>query len=149
MSESENKAERDPNGFLNCQKLCISTSQQCSRRYLTVVGFENHVKVEHSDLNRKQTEEQQDAKLTPYQCQECMKSFGQKHVLKDHINVVHKKLTPHQCQECQKSYSQKGKLQNHIEIIHRKFTPYQCQECKKSFGRKASLQKHIKTLHQI
>ena len=65
MSESENKAERDPNGFLNCQKLCISTSQQCSRRYLTVVGFENHVKVEHSDLNRKQTEEQQDANCVP------------------------------------------------------------------------------------
>ena len=65
MSESENKAERDPNGFLNCQKLCISTSQQCSRRYLTVVGFENHVKVEHSDLNLKQTEEQQDANCVP------------------------------------------------------------------------------------
>ena len=59
MSELENKVERDQNGFFNCQLLCISTSQQCSRRYLTLVGFENHVKLEHNDLKLSQIKEKQ------------------------------------------------------------------------------------------
>ena len=44
MSEFEKNKEhaRDANGFLNCQ-LCL-------RRYLTLVGFENHFKLEHIDV---------------------------------------------------------------------------------------------------
>ena len=53
MSESENKVEHDRNGYLNCQ--------QCSRRYLTLVGFVNHVKLEHGDVNPKQIETKQDS----------------------------------------------------------------------------------------
>ena len=106
MSESENKAERDPNGFLNCQKLCISTSQQCSRRYLTVVGFENHVKVEHSDLNRKQTEEQQDANCVPSylahakiqpKFQKDQESFLKSNIL---LIALQDNLKSHQLKEC-------------------------------------------------
>ena len=44
MSEFEKNKElaRDKNGFLNCQ-LCL-------RRYLTLVGFDNHFELEHIDV---------------------------------------------------------------------------------------------------
>ena len=44
MSEFEKNKElaRDANGFLNCQ-LCL-------RRYLTLVGFDNHFELEHIDV---------------------------------------------------------------------------------------------------
>ena len=57
MSESEGKVGRDQNGFLSCQ--------QCSRRYLTLVGFENHVELEHSYLNLKLIEEKIDSNCVP------------------------------------------------------------------------------------
>ena len=50
MSELDDKLARDRNGYLNCQP--------CSRKYLTLVGFDNHFKLEHSELNLKQIKEQ-------------------------------------------------------------------------------------------
>ena len=53
MSEFDKNKElaRDANGFLNCQ-LCL-------RRYLTLVGFENHFKLEHIDVTLNNLEEQE------------------------------------------------------------------------------------------
>ena len=104
MSESENKVEHDRNGYLNCQ--------QCSRRYLTLVGFVNHVKLEHGDVNPKQIETKQDSncvsndvvhsKIQP-KFKEDQESF-----LKNNIHIVHEKLKPHQCQECKRKCSSKS-----------------------------------------
>ena len=50
MSDKNKELAREKNGFLNCQ-LCL-------RRYFTLVGFENHFKLEHIDVTLNNLEEQ-------------------------------------------------------------------------------------------
>ena len=97
MSESGDKVGRAENGFLNCQ--------QCSRRYLTFVGLDNHVKLEHSDFNLNQIEEKQDlncvlndvsAKIHP-EFQLDQESFLKVNV---QLNALQDKLKSYQLKEC-------------------------------------------------
>ena len=62
---------------------------------------------------------QEDSKLTPFQCQQCKKSFGKRGDLNRHINNVHKKLTPFQCLECKKYFKRKTHHQIHINKVHK------------------------------
>ena len=48
------------------------------------------------------------------------------------IDTVHRKLSPYQSQECNKSFGPKQHFQRHIDTAQIKLTPYLCQECKKS-----------------
>ena len=77
--------------------------------------------------------------LTPHDTQECKKVIRGRGNLQSHINTVHLKLTPFQCQECTKSFGrkthlqhctksfeQKSQLQHHINSVHLKLAPYQC-----------------------
>ena len=97
MSELENKVGSAENGFLNCQ--------QCSRRYLTFVGLDNHVKLEHSDFNLNQIEEKQDlncvlndvsAKIHP-EFQLDQESFLKVNI---QLNALQDKLKSYQLKEC-------------------------------------------------
>ena len=97
MPESENKVGNAENGFLNCQ--------QCSRRFFTFVGFENHVKLEHSDFNLKQIEEKQDSNC----------------VLNDFSAKIHPEF-----QDDQKSFL---KLNTQLDMLQEKLKSYQLKEC--------------------
>ena len=121
MSELENKVERDQNGFFNCQLLCISTSQQCSRRYLTLVGFDNHVKLEHSHLNLKQNKENQDSNCVP---NDVVYAKIPPKFQEDEELFLKKNLNSHQLEECKTLYGEKE--------VHKNIFSLQCQECKKS-----------------
>ena len=153
MSESEGEVGRDQNGYLNCQ--------QCSRRYLTLVGFDNHVKLEHSDLNLKQNKEKQDSNCVPNDV--VYAKIPQK-FQEDQESFLKKNLNSHQLEECKTLYgekevtltikktelekcpiikSEKSDLFANINIFS-----YKCQECKKSFIQKQRLKDHINIVHK-
>ena len=104
MSELENKVGSAENGFLNCQ--------QCSRRYLTFVGLDYHVKLEHSGLNLKQIKEKQDSNL---------KQIEEKQDLNCVLNDVSAKIHP-EFQEDQESFL---KLNIQLNALQEKLKSYQ------------------------
>ena len=89
---AESKFNRDKEGFLKCK--------DCPRRFQTEIGFENHSSFQHKkDIATELCQTIEDdsslqqsavAKLNPYQCLECKKSFSLNGNLKFHIKTVHK-----------------------------------------------------------
>ena len=130
---------RDKDGFLNCKF--------CPRIFLTNILFENHLSSQHKKntetkpdihhFQELQTKPDESSIQKNIQFQKCSLA-----------NIVHKKLTPYQCQECKKSFGYKQILQSHIDAVHKKLTPYKCRECNKSFGSKQLLTRHINTVHK-
>ena len=109
--------EHDRKGFLNCKK--------CARRFLTKVGFQNHLNIQHGSIVIE----------------------AQQTVHKDASNFPKEKVDerPYQSNECKTSYeTDKCELQRHRNVVHEKLKPNQCQQCDKSFGSIHNLQRHIK-----
>ena len=137
MSEFDKNKElaRDANGFLNCQ-LCL-------RRYLTLVGFENHFKLEHIDVTLNNLEEQEVGICMPK-------------------NVFHESIAKHKDRESFEESSslgitdpEKGKPIKLIECINlsrrkvdtlmisENLTLQQPQKCNKSLNNKRTMKRHI------
>lgn len=89
----------------------------------------------------------QPAKIRPYSCLECGKSFLLKHHLTTHARV-HSGERPHICIHCGKTFAHKHCLNTHL-LLHSSQRPYQCAECKKSFTLKHHLLTHsrVETVH--
>lgn len=86
------------------------------------------------------------AKIRPYSCLECGKSFLLKHHLTTHTRV-HSGERPHVCIHCGKTFAHKHCLNTHL-LLHSSQRPYQCPECKKSFTLKHHLLTHSRvSLH--
>ena len=138
--------ERDKNGFLNCKK--------CSRRFVTEVGIQNHINIQHGSIVlESQKAVHKNASNLPeetvddrhYQPKECKESHETKFTVQTH-NRVYNSLNLYQCKECKKSFATKYARQIHTGV-HNSLSPYQCQECKKSFVHKSPFQIHIRTFH--
>ena len=115
----------------------------------------------------------------PFQCTQCQKSFSGKHILQNHIKIVHQGIK-HACNDCPKVFAYAFDLRQHINVVHlhkshdcpnceKKFLKVQnfrkhmknvhgvtpkkmilpCDQCDRSFGSEFKLEKHIKKIHQI
>ena len=71
--------------------------------------------------------------------------------LKNHITVVHEGIKEWQCNQCGKSYSQRHYMQVHIKRVHDKDgngrIDHKCEHCGKSYSSKQYLQIHVSTNH--
>ncbi|XP_072279671.1 uncharacterized protein [Pyxicephalus adspersus] len=83
-----------------------------------------------------------EAKVKPYSCSVCGKSFGVKSVLIRH-EKVHTGEKPFECSQCRKSFVQKSDLVDH-ERIHTGEKPYPCPDCGKCFNKKTNLARHLR-----
>ena len=120
-------------GFLKCQN--------CSRRFLTKIGFQNHSIIEH--INEAKTQLDQ----LPRTIDKKIESASQKvmssdskieqelHIIDGHkIENENKKPSSNQCRECTKAFTRQCNLKIHINTVHEKLKPSQCYDCPKAFS---------------
>ena len=81
-------------------------------------------------------------KQTPFNCDECHRSFGTTRRLRNHKSLVHKRV---KCEECGKEICNEFMLKRHKAIAHgiQPKDVMQCEKCPLFFATQATLDKHI------
>ena len=85
-------------------------------------------------------------KNTPYQCDQCPRSFGLKSKLKTHKRMVHQRI---KCPECGQEICNTFQLKRHKAKVHgiKPTNSHQCKLCPSFYNSKVSLDNHIIKVH--
>jgi hypothetical protein len=101
--------------------------ENCPKAYLSKTQLTEHIhKVHHSKKPVKKKQE--------YLCEFYDKKFKEIMSLKEHVLSDHEKITPFQFEHCLRSFGLKSKLNTHIGLVHQRIKCSECgQETCNSF----------------
>lgn len=101
-----------------------------------MVGFDENVSLERSANGK-------------FQCPYCVKSYGFKHTLKEHLNK-HMGKRPHVCKHCGDSFTHLASLCAHVKRRHDDLMPqdFQCVICQEKLMNYQSLKQHYTWRHK-
>lgn len=83
-------------------------------------------------------------KVRDYRCDVCAKWFDKKHSLQDHLAWAHLKEENHVCTICNKKFAAKPNLKRHYDRVHNAKEQIKCKKCERKFTRIGSYHKHLK-----
>ena len=91
-------------------------------------------------------EEMDAVSKTRKECDECGKSFKDKHSLKSHIHRAHlaPELRKAVCDLCGKLFKHKGNVKEHKTLVHGASEAVECEVCKKVFNNQRYLNSHMR-----
>lgn len=101
-----------------------------------LVGFDENISLERSANGK-------------FQCPYCVKSYGFKHTLKEHLNK-HLGKRPHVCKHCGDSFTHLASLCAHVKRRHDDLMPqdFQCALCQEKLMNYQSLKQHYTWRHK-
>lgn len=102
----------------------------CKRRMVTQENLDQHILLQHE-------------RRESFMCEECGKSFTEKHRLKQHM-MTHTGDRPYDCHICGKAFARRTAYRQHL-LIHTGKRPYICDICGKAFTQKPGLICHRKS----
>ena len=92
-----------------------------------------------------QTATNSEADYSRSECKQCLKSFANQHILKNHMKSVHEGVK-YDCDQCEKQYTEKGNLTRHVKSTHNS-VKHACDYCQIPFTIKGNLDRHIQKMH--
>ncbi|XP_078254121.1 zinc finger protein 521 isoform X1 [Rhinoraja longicauda] len=108
---------------------------QCSSKFSSLEGFQNHLKSHLGSAQRKPA------------CPQCSKVFPSHEALLKHV-TVHFTITStyYVCESCDKQFTSVDDLQKHLLDMHT-FVFFRCTLCQEIFDSKVSVQLHLAVKH--
>ena len=160
-SVSENELQEFDEETSDFDKTC----EFCTRRFLNIVAYRNHV-TEHemdSDVEKSENEmfdngsedlkdfenELSDFKVSesieriPFKCEVCDMTFRQASHLQSHHKNFHSEDKPFECDICKRRFSDSSAITRHKKI-HTIDKTHKCQTCDKSFRHAGELKIHTR-----
>ncbi|CAH1792567.1 unnamed protein product [Owenia fusiformis] len=126
-TEEKNTENVESNKVAEIRHRCDINQCTYTAKYKYLVN--QHKKITHDGLR--------------YHCEKCSKRFTRKHILEDHINVVHLKIQSFLCQLCSKAYSSMSSLTTHVKYKHEMVKHFTCCICKKGYFHKNDYESHM------
>ena len=80
-------------------------------------------------------------------CDQCDKTYVNKKLLKDHVEIVHLQLKKYQCDQCPMIFASNGGFLHHVKSQHENRT-YPCTQCNKTFTKSDILKEHVLGVHE-
>ena len=107
--------------------------EHCDKVFIGHNSYVEHVMVKHE-------------KKTPFECDECHRSYGTFHRLNSHKQLMHQRV---KCDECGKEICNSFILKRHKQSVHgiNPVNCYQCEKCPKFFNAQYNLEKHVASKH--
>nr|XP_015920898.1 zinc finger protein 37-like isoform X2 [Parasteatoda tepidariorum] len=126
--------------YIDKHDLMIHLSSKHTVKECTVCGktFDDSLKFKKHQVIHKKCESQ------AVSCHICQKSFLQKKYLKRHLQQIHAKMAPFACDQCNKSFLYPFLLLEHSRS-HSGEKPFQCDKCDRKFSTKSNQVRHSKT----
>ena len=115
----------------------------CDQSFKTEEGVRNHSGkcVEHLKMS---------PKLEPGEracCIQCDKTYVNKSMLRQHVEIVHLKIKKFQCDQCPLNFASKNGFKNHVASEHEK-KEHLCTQCDRIYKTKIGLKDHVLRFHE-
>ncbi|XP_073829112.1 uncharacterized protein [Musca autumnalis] len=126
-----------------CLKCNVSFSTLDSLQWHMELSNKNNGQCLSPDIVLDSKERRRIQKQGVFPCFVCPKRFHLRSQLDKHLNTHDARLRPYQCEQCYIRCRTALELKQHVDVAHLNIKAYPCEKCGKSFGYKKDLSHHM------